>query len=77
MLHAFFDVFFRILAENGIQNGPSQIEAVPLKLCPTAPFFATFSEDRFFDAFWSPLGSLLVAFGLLLALFWDLGIPKS
>ena len=44
---------------------------------PLAPFFATFSEDRFFDAFWSSLGSLLVAFGLLLALFWDLGIPKT
>ena len=32
--------------------------------------FATFSEDRFFDAFWSPLGSLLAPFWLPLAHFW-------
>ena len=32
--------------------------------------FATFSEDRLFDAFWSPLGSLLAPFGILLAHFW-------
>ena len=32
--------------------------------------FTTFSEDRFFDAFWSPLGSLWAPFWLPLAPFW-------
>ena len=34
------------------------------------PFFATFSEGRLFDAFWSPLGSLWAPFWLPLAPFW-------
>ena len=32
--------------------------------------FATFSEDRFLDAFWSPFGSSLAPFWLPLAAFW-------
>ena len=32
--------------------------------------FATFSATRFFDTFWSPLGSLLAPLGLQVAHFW-------
>ena len=34
---------------------------------PFGSLFSTFSRHRFFDAFWSPLGSLLAPFGSLLA----------
>ena len=39
---------------------------------PFGSFFATFFEDRFLDAFWSPFGSLWAPFWLPLALF---GLP--
>ena len=37
---------------------------------PFGSLFAIFSEDRFFDAFWPPLGSLLAPFWFPLAHFW-------
>ena len=37
---------------------------------PFGDLFSTFSRHRFFDAFWSPLGSLLAPFWLPLAHFW-------
>ena len=40
-----------------------------------APFFATSSEDRFLDAFWSAFGSLLAPFWLPLAPFASLLLP--
>ena len=59
--------------ENGSQNGPKSIGFSYQK----SILFATFSEDRFWDAFWSPFGSLLAPFwpplapfGLPLAPFW-------
>ena len=58
--HYFFDIdfcidflmpFWREIYEKGEPEFPVQ-----------APFFATFSEGRSFDAFWSPIGSLLAPF---------------
>ena len=56
----------RFLMENGSQNGPSRSVAV-LRF---SIIFATFSEGRLFDAFWSPVGSPLAPFWHPLAAFW-------
>ena len=37
---------------------------------PLPHFFATFSEGRFLNAFWSPFGSLWTPFGCILVEFW-------
>ena len=37
---------------------------------PLPHFFATFSEGRFLNAFWSPFGSLWTPFGCILVMFW-------
>ena len=52
--------------ENGSQNGPGKLTSSDL----FGDLFATFSEGRLFDAFWSPLGSLWAPFWLPLAPFW-------
>ena len=46
--------------ENGCQNGPADRVADR----PRSTLFSTFSRHRFFNAFWSPLGSLLAPFWL-------------
>jgi hypothetical protein len=42
---------------------------------PLAPLSAIFSEDRFVDAFGSPLGSFWPPFGSILVGFVSLGVP--
>ena len=42
---------------------------------PFSIIFATFSEDRLFDAFWSPFGSLWLPFGSLWLPFGSLLAP--
>ena len=63
--------------ENGRQSGLPVPLAVSTFRTPCAPLLATFSEDRFFDAFWwplaslsAPVGSLWARFGSLLVRFW-------
>ena len=51
---------------NVSQNGPKSEPRCSL----FASIFATFSEGRFLDAFWSPLGSLLAPFWRPWAPFW-------
>ena len=62
----FWMPFFRFLVENGSQNAPGKL----VRGDPGSILFATFSEGRFLDAFWSPLGSLLAPFWLPLGHFW-------
>ena len=54
------------MMENGSQNAPGN----SLADRPWSTFFATFSEDRLLDAFWSPIASLRVPFWLPLGPFW-------
>ena len=71
IFHDFFGIDFRIVFSS-IFNGkwlPKVIHFISVR----RPFFHNFrdlSEDRFFDAFWSPLGSLLAPFWFPLAHFW-------
>ena len=58
--------FHRFLMENGSQNGPSRSVA-DLRF---SIIFATFSEGRLFDAFWSPFGSPLAPFWLTFGALW-------
>ena len=76
--HDFFGIDFRIdflsiFDRKWLQNGSQKTWGRNL----FGDLFATFSEDRFFDAFWSPFRSLLAPFwrplapfGLPLASFW-------
>ena len=65
--HRFSHRFFhRFLMENGSQNGPTKC----MRSDPFSIIFATFSEDRFLDAFWSPFGFLLASFWLPFGSLW-------
>ena len=61
--HIFAQMFISFLMENGSQMAPKNNPAA----CLFGSLFATFSEDPFLDAFWSPFSSLLAPFGSLLA----------
>ena len=52
--------------ENGSQMAPKNNPAA----CHFGSLFATFSEGRFFNVFWSPLGSLSASFWRHVAHFW-------
>ena len=56
--------------ENGSHYATKKEDGTP----PEPHLFATFSEDRFLDAFLSPFGSLWAPFGLPLAPF---GLPLA
>ena len=65
--HRFSHRFFhRFLMENDSKTEPKSIR----RYDHFGSLFATFSEGRLFDAFWSPLGSLWAPFWLPLAPFW-------
>ena len=65
--HRFSHRFFhRFLMENGPKTEPKSIRGGD----HFGSLFATFSEDRFLDAFLSPFGSLWAPFWLPLAPFW-------
>ena len=59
-------IFYHVFNGKWTKNGCPYGTRVSL----LAPFFATFSEHRVLDAFWSTLGSPLAPFGLPLAPFW-------
>ena len=59
----FASIFSSIFDENGSQNGAISVRHAER----FGDLFSTFSRHRFFDAFWSPLGSLLAPFWLPLA----------
>ena len=67
----FASIFYRFFLIFGPKMGP-KIEGGRRFL---APFFATFSEARFFHVFWSFLGSILAPFWSLLVPFGSLWLP--
>jgi hypothetical protein len=70
-LHVSLDGIFSILFEKWLPKA-SKRES---KGTPFGNLLATFSDDRFVDAFWSPFGSLLALFWSQLAPFGFLLVP--
>ena len=58
-----------------MENGSQKVTYLVRRGEPFGDLFATFSEHRFLDAFWSPFGSLLAPFGSLLDPFGSLLDP--